>query len=62
MEDTAEGAQWLEAFKRQQLGETRFTGLLFRKQQIVKRDDAMQALITKKMLNELLETHLEGGQ
>lgn len=56
VEETVEGAQWVDRFKREQLGEARYNALMLRKQQTGKRDDALQALITKKMLNELLET------
>ena len=56
MEDTAEGAAWLDAFKQEQLGPQHYARLLLRKQQIGKRDDVMAALVTKKMLAELLET------
>jgi 5-methylcytosine-specific restriction endonuclease McrA len=55
VEDTAEGAQWLETFKREQLGETKFTGLLLRKQTTCKRDDKLMALVTKQMLTDLLD-------
>ena len=44
---TPEGMRWLEDFKRQQLGETKFAGLMLRKQ-TGKRDDKLMALVTKK--------------
>lgn len=55
VEDTPEGQEWLEAFKRKQLGETRFTRLLLLKQQTGKRDDVLAALVTKQMLDDLLK-------
>lgn len=54
VEDTAEGQQWLEAFKREQLGENGLNLLLFRKQQTVKRDDTAMALYAKSLLKGVL--------
>jgi hypothetical protein len=53
VEDTPEGQQWLESFKRHQLGENEFNKLLFRKQQTVKRDDAIALLYAKQLLASL---------
>lgn len=53
VEDTAEGAQWLDDFKRRQLGEQRYNLLFFRKQQVTKRDDAMMALYAKQLLKDV---------
>jgi hypothetical protein len=53
VEDTAEGAKWLDDFKRGQLGEQRYNLLFFRKQQVTKRDDAMMALYAKQLLSDL---------
>lgn len=53
VEDTVEGKTWLEAFKREQLGERKFTGLLIRKQQTSKRDDAIALLYAKQLLKTL---------
>lgn len=55
VEDTYEGAAWLEQFKRTQLGERRYAGLFLRKQQTVKRDDTI-ALAYAKQLLKTLET------
>jgi hypothetical protein len=53
IEDTAEGAKWLEGFKLQQLGEQRFNLLLLHKQQIGKRDEALAAMYAKALLKSL---------
>lgn len=53
VEDTVEGKKWLEQFKLEQLGENRLNLLLFRKQQLTKRDDVMMTLYAKQLLKSL---------
>jgi hypothetical protein len=53
VEDTPEGMQWLDAFKKNQLGENEYNKLLFRKQQTVKRDDAIALKVAKELLDTL---------
>lgn len=53
VEDTVEGAKWLEQWKIAQLGEQRHALLLVRKQTYKQRDDKLDALYAKQLLREL---------
>lgn len=50
---TAEGQQWLDAWKLRQLGEQRYNLLLLRANTPAKRDDVLTKMYLKQLINEL---------